>query len=33
MPAQFNEIIFMKSELHPAGSIYTPLRKLMLGKS
>jgi 2'-5' RNA ligase len=33
MPAQFNEIIFMKSELHPAGSIYTPLCKLMLGKS
>ncbi len=33
MPAQFQEIIFMKSELHPSGSIYTPLRKLMLGKS
>jgi 2'-5' RNA ligase len=32
MPAQFQEIIFMRSELHPAGSIYTPLRKLMLGK-
>jgi len=33
MTAQFDEIIFMKSELHPAGSIYTPLRKLALGKS
>jgi len=33
MPAPFNEIIFMKSELHPAGSIYTPLRKLALGKN
>jgi 2'-5' RNA ligase len=32
-PAPFDEIIFMKSELHPAGSIYTPLRKLSLGKS
>jgi len=31
--AQFDEIIFMQSELHPAGSIYTPLRKLALGKS
>jgi 2'-5' RNA ligase len=33
MPATFHEIIFMKSELHPSGSIYTPLRKLALGKS
>ena len=33
MPVQFNEIIFMQSELHPAGSIYTPLRKLLLGKN
>jgi 2'-5' RNA ligase len=32
MPAPFDEIIFMQSELNPAGSIYTPLRKLMLGK-
>jgi 2'-5' RNA ligase len=32
MPAQFNEIIFMQSELNPAGSIYTPLRKLKLGR-
>jgi 2'-5' RNA ligase len=31
VPAQFNEIIFMQSELNPAGSIYTPLRKLKLG--
>jgi 2'-5' RNA ligase len=31
MPAQFNEIIYMQSELNPAGSIYTPLRKLKLG--
>jgi len=31
--AQFDEIIFMQSQLHPAGSIYTPLRKLALGKS
>jgi 2'-5' RNA ligase len=33
MPASFDEIIFMKSDLQPAGSIYTPLRKLFLGKS
>ncbi|MDZ7302813.1 MAG: RNA 2',3'-cyclic phosphodiesterase [candidate division KSB1 bacterium] len=33
MPAQFNEVIFMKSELHPLGSIYTPLCKLTLGKN
>jgi len=33
MPAPFDEIIFMQSALHPAGSIYTPLRKLALGKS
>ena len=33
MAAQFDEIIFMKSELHPSGSIYTPLLKLTLGKS
>ncbi|MDZ7363162.1 MAG: RNA 2',3'-cyclic phosphodiesterase [candidate division KSB1 bacterium] len=33
MPASFDEIIFMQSELHPAGSVYTPLRKLSLGKS
>jgi 2'-5' RNA ligase len=32
MPAQFHEIIFMQSELHPSGSIYTPIRKLRLGK-
>lgn len=31
-PAHFNEIIFMQSELHTAGSIYTPLRKLALSK-
>jgi len=31
MPAQFDEIIFMQSELNPAGSIYTPLLKLKLG--
>jgi 2'-5' RNA ligase len=33
MPAQFHEIIFMQSELNPAGAIYTPLRKLALGKN
>jgi 2'-5' RNA ligase len=33
MPAQLNKIIFMQSELNPAGSIYTPLRTLNLGKS
>jgi 2'-5' RNA ligase len=33
MPAQFDEIIFMQSELNPAGSIYTPLRKLKLGRN
>lgn len=33
MPASFDEIIFMQSELNPAGSIYTPLRKLKLGNS
>jgi len=32
-PAQFNEIIFMQSKLHTAGSNYTALRKLALGKS
>ena len=31
-PAHFNEIIFMQSELHAAGSIYTPLRKFALSK-
>lgn len=31
-PAHFNEIVFMQSELHTAGSIYTPLRKFALGK-
>jgi 2'-5' RNA ligase len=33
MLAQFNEIIFMKSDLQPGGSVYTPLRKLALGKN
>jgi len=33
MPAPFNEIIFMRSELNPAGSIYTPLQKLTLGRN
>lgn len=31
-PAHFNEIVFMQSVLHTAGSIYTPLRKITLGK-
>lgn len=31
-PAHFNEIVFMQSELHTAGSIYTPLRKFALSK-
>lgn len=31
MTAHFHEIIFMKSELYPGGSVYTPLRKFTLG--
>jgi 2'-5' RNA ligase len=33
MAAQFHEIIFMKSALLPGGSVYTPIRKFVLGKN
>jgi 2'-5' RNA ligase len=33
MTVRFDEIIFMKSDLHPTGSVYTPLRKFKLGKT
>lgn len=32
-PVQFDEITLMRSELHPGGSIYTPICKITLGNS